>query len=79
MKTLLIILLIILVLQWFIKQVMPYIIIQSLKRFADSHQFGQNPPVTKKKGKVEILNQRPTVEKKNTEKVGEYVEFEEIK
>jgi hypothetical protein len=54
-------------------------VMQSLKRFANSNQFGQNPPAAKKKGTVEVIDSRTTVEKKTNEKVGEYVEFEEIK
>jgi len=76
MRILLIILLIIIVLQWLAKRLMPYIILRFIQRHADK-QFGAKSSTTKKEGKV-YVNRTSAAEKKIDKNLGEYVEYEEI-
>ncbi|MDR0295327.1 MAG: DUF4834 family protein [Prevotellaceae bacterium] len=76
MKVLLIILLSILVLQWLVKRLMPYLILRFVQRHVGK-QFGSRPSAAKKEGKV-YVNRTITTEKKIDKNLGEYVEYEEI-
>ncbi len=80
LKTILIILLIYFGFKIFIKWFGPLILKWFLKRIGQKfqQQFNSpNPPNTSKKGKAEI-NSDPLKSSKSNNKVGEYIDFEEI-
>ena len=77
MKIFFIILLSIIIFQWLLKRLTPYILLYAVKHITKK-QFGKAQTQTQRKKSTNI-HQTTTTEKKIDKNVGEYVEFEEIK
>ena len=77
MKIFLIILLSIIIFQWLLRRLTPYILLYAVKHITKK-QFGKAQAQTQKKESTNI-HRTTTTEKKIDKNIGEYVEFEEIK
>jgi hypothetical protein len=78
MKIILLILLFMLVINWLIRLMFPVVIREAMKNMQKRYGYGTEPKKKQKEGEVSIDNV-PQRSRKDTEKIGKYVDYEEVK
>ena len=78
MKTILLIFLFILIINWLIRSIFPILMRKVIKNMQKQYGYDTTPKKKQKEGEI-VIDNIPPSQPKETEKIGSYVDYEEIK